>query len=182
MDLHHALRTRSTVHRYHPEPVPADVIDRALAAAHQAPNHKLTWPWRFTVVGPNTRARFLPVAEALKAKKGPLTETGRALIAEKLLNPALVVVSMRRCEATFQAREDYAATACAIQNIQLSVHADGFGAKWSSGGLTTAPPTYETLGIDPAVEEIVGFIWIGVPVERPTVSRPPVEDFVRRLD
>jgi hypothetical protein len=48
--------------------------------------------------------------------------------------------------------------------------------------LTTAPPTYQTLGIDSTLEEIVGFIWIGVPAERPVVKRPPVEDFVRRLD
>ena len=181
MDLHQALTTRSTVHRYLPDPVPSEVIDRALAAAHQAPNHKLTWPWRFTVVGPKTRALFLPVAEALKSKRGPLTDKGRALIAEKLLNPSLVVVSMKRCDVPFQAREDYAATACAIQNIQLSVHADGFGAKWSSGGLTTAPETYQTLGIDSAVEEIVGFIWVGVPAQRGTIERPPLEDFVRRL-
>jgi len=182
VDLHHAIRTRSTVHRYLAEPVPTDVIDRALAAAHQAPNHKLTWPWRFTVVGAKTRALFLPVAEALKAKRGPLTDKGRALIAEKLLNPSLIVVSMMRCEVPFQAREDYAATACAIQHIQLSAHADGFGAKWSSGGLTTAPDTYRTLEIDPAIEEIVGFIWIGVPAQRSEVVRPPLEGFVRRLD
>ena len=182
MELHRALLTRSTVHRYLPEAVPDAVISRALAAAHQAPNHKLTWPWRFTVVGPRTRARFMPVAVALKEKKGPLTSTGRALLAEKLLNPALVVVSQRRCDDAFRAREDYAASACAIQNILLSAHADGFGAKWSSGGLTTAAPTYATLGIDPAVDEIVGFVWIGVPAERPKVPRPPLDGFVRRLD
>ena len=40
--------TRRTVHMYQDRPAAAEVIEQAVRAAHQAPNHKLTWPWRFT--------------------------------------------------------------------------------------------------------------------------------------
>jgi nitroreductase len=51
MDLHTALTTRRTVQRFRPDPVPSDVLHRALDAAQLAPNHKRTWPWRWGQVG-----------------------------------------------------------------------------------------------------------------------------------
>ena len=48
--------SRRTIHSYRPEAIEEEVVQRALRAAHHAPNHKLTWPWRFTRVGPETRA------------------------------------------------------------------------------------------------------------------------------
>ena len=55
---------------------------------------------------------------------------------------------------------------------QLAAFAEGYGAKWSSGGLTTHPETYAAVGIDPEQEEIVGFIWVGVPARVPKIKRP----------
>nr|MBX2797003.1 hypothetical protein [Myxococcales bacterium] len=43
----------------------------------------------------------------------------------------------------------------------LSLHADGFHSKWSTGKVTTHPRTYEILRIDATQERIVGFVWIG---------------------
>ena len=181
MNIEQALKTRRTVHDYRPEPVKPDALERALAAAHQAPCHKHTWPWRFTVVGQTTRQQMVPVAIRLKA--GPnASDKKQAMIRAKVLNPgALIVVTQVRCDDPHRAHEDYAAVACAIQNLQLSAHGDGYGSKWSSGGLTTHPEIYELLGVDSAVEQIVGFVWMGIAAKRCEVKRPPLEGFIRRL-
>lgn len=183
MNTHHALRTRRTIHRWKPEPVPAEVIERALEAAHLAPCHKFTWPWTFHVVGPQTRATLVEVGlQAAERKKGPLSPPQREAVRAKLANAgALIVVSQTPCDDPFRDRENYAAISAAIQNMMLSVHADGYGSKWSTGGVTTAPGTYAALGLDAETAPIVGFVWVGVPASVPEVPRPALAQHVRTL-
>lgn len=181
MDLKTAVMSRVTVHNYRPEPIPDAVVQDALAAAHQAPCHKLTWPWRFTTVRPEHRG---PLVKALCDSKGIPSDSPHWPKAQaKICDPAmLVVVSMRRTpDDAFREREDYAATACAIQNMMLVVHAAGYGAKWGTGGVTRHPDTYAYLGIDQAEEEIVGFVWMGVPDQAKPTARPPLEAHVREV-
>ena len=59
------------------------------------------------------------------------------------------------------AREDYAAVACAVYAAMLSLWSEGVGSKWSTGGVTTDARTYACLGVDPAEQTIVGFLWVG---------------------
>jgi nitroreductase len=174
---------RRTVHDYRPEPVDAAVLDRALEAAQEAPCHKLTWPWRFTRVGPEGRKQLCALNVRLKGEKRPMTEAFEARITAKMMNPAeLLIVSQVRSADPFRAKEDYAAVACAIQNLSLSLHADGVGSKWSSGAVTRHEEAYRVAGIDPELEEIVGFVWIGHPAVVPAApGRPPLEQVVRRV-
>jgi nitroreductase len=183
MDLHDAIATRRTVQRYTGEPVPADVLDRALAAAHMAPCHKLTWPWRFTVVGPEGKEQLVRTAIVMKAaKKGCTPEQMEGPVRNRLGSAGTLVLVSQVLDADPHRREeDYAATACAVQNLMLSLHAQGYGSKWSTGGFSTTPDTYAMAGIDPATERIVGCILAGTPAARPNVPpRPEVAELVRR--
>ncbi|MEO1171006.1 MAG: nitroreductase family protein, partial [Myxococcota bacterium] len=65
MNVHDVLRQRRTVHNYEDQPVDAAVVERALEAARWAPNHKLTNPWCFYVMGERTKARVAEVAAAI---------------------------------------------------------------------------------------------------------------------
>jgi nitroreductase len=182
LDLHTLLHTRRTIHRYLPDPLPPEVLERALAAAHMAPCHRLTWPWRFRVLGPAARERLIPIAVAEKARKAPVSDEQQAAIAAAYRTPpALVLVTSARSAKPEVERENYAATATAIQNLMLAAHADGFGTKWSTGGPTKSPDTYAAFQIDPAVEEIVGMVWMGRAADVPTIPRPPVADHVQHL-
>ena len=60
MELEEAIRTRRTHKAYAREPVDRRTLDELFELARWAPNHKLTNPWRFRVVGPRA-------LEALKA-------------------------------------------------------------------------------------------------------------------
>jgi len=184
-DITTALLTRSTIHHWKPDSIREDAVAAALQAAHMAPCHRYTWPWRFTRVGAKARAALFDLTVAIKkGDRAALPERTRQVLIRKIQNPAeLIVVSMTRCEDAFTARENYAAVACAIQNLALSLHASGYGSKWSTGKVTRDQQSYDILKVDAAEEEIVGFIWAGVPEAIPTApERPALGDYVRYVD
>jgi nitroreductase len=149
-----------------------------------APNHKCTWPWRLTRPGAQTREALVPITLELKQKKKGkvFDEPMRAALRQKVLNPAeMIVVSIVRTDNAFQYREDYAAASCAIQNMMLAAVAEGFGSKWSTGGPTRDPRSYEVLQINPEQEEIIGFLFLGKPGRVPVIERPPLSQHLRRL-
>ena len=181
-----AILTRRTVHHYDPDrAVDPQVLQHALQAARLAPNHKLTNPWRFAHPGPQTRQRITDIGLALKCDDdtpAPRRERVRRKLADP---PELLVVSQPRAGDAFRAREDYAAVACAIQNLMLALWAQGVGSKWSTGDLTRHPDTYRALDIDPEREDIVAFVWIGHPRPEdeplPTPPRQPLDQVYRAL-
>ncbi len=174
MNLQELIADRRTIHDYRDEPLPEGAVERALAAAITAPNHRMTEPWRFVRVGPETRKALLSIAADLKKPSDAAAPSEAALekLRAKMLTPAeLLVVCQVRHPDPGVAREDYAAVACAVQNAMLAFAAEGIGSKWSTGGVTTDQRTYDSLGIDRAQEEIVGFFWAGYPV-RADVPKP----------
>ena len=184
MNIDSILKSRTTVHRYTCENVPENLITAALACAVAAPNHKMTEPWRFAVVGTQAREDLVAIKLELAARTSQGRERLQAKIEDKMLSSShLLVVSLVKCDDPFRAREDYAACACAIQNFCVSLAAHGVGTKWSSGAITTDPRTYKRLQV-PDNEEIIGFVWAGWP--RDDHRKPPrklsVERVLRHVD
>ena len=65
------LRGRRTIDLFEPEPVGTEVLRDAIEVARWAPNHRLTEPWRFYLMGPVTRAAIIDLAVELDtAAKG----------------------------------------------------------------------------------------------------------------
>ncbi|TDP73588.1 nitroreductase family protein [Bradymonas sediminis] len=189
MNTREAILTRRTVQKFSTDPVPEGCVERAVECALRAPNHKLTNPWRFRRAGPETREKLLNIVLDIKradaaAKGRELKQQSIDMIQAKAGNSPelLVVTQIRNDEDAFRSREDYAAIACAIQNISLSLWSEGVGSKWATGGPTRHPDTYKLLGIDPASEEIVGFVRIGHPMVEPMESpRLPLKDVYSEL-
>lgn len=153
--------------------LPEGALQRALEAALSAPNHRMTEPWRFIQVGPAARQALFEIGAELKSTpESPLAGAARDRLAAKMLNPAeLLVVCQTKAEDPEVAQEDYAAVACAVYAAMLSLWSEGIGSKWSTGGVTTDPRTYARLGVDPAEQSIVGFVWVGYDA-RPEAPKP----------
>ncbi len=60
MDVEEAIRSRRTHKAYGPEPVGRDTLDELFELARWAPNHHLTNPWRFRVLGPGRSSGSRP--------------------------------------------------------------------------------------------------------------------------
>jgi len=180
LSAHQAILARRTAHAYRTDPIPQEAIQRAMQAAHHAPCHRRTYPWRFVIVGPQGRELIAQVGTDIKAATRPLSREEIDAVRGKLLAPPqLVVASQMRSGDPHQSKEDYAACSCAIQNMCVSLSAEGIATKWSTGGIISHPGTYHVAGIDPRVEEIIGFIWVGFAESLPDVRRPPLEAVVR---
>lgn len=182
MDTLTAIHSRRTIHKYTDTTVPQDIIDQCIDAAHQAPNHKLTWPWTFIVVGAQTRQHLFEMALGMRKLRPGMSPQVEHRLKEKLLNPGgMVIIAQAKCEDDFREREDYAATSCAIQNFMLAAQSFGYGTKWSTGAITRLPESYDIFGVDPAEQSIVGLIWMGEPEQVPTIERPALEQVTRYL-
>lgn len=169
------IRTRRTVHNFLPEPPPDHVILEAINSARWAPNHKLTQPWRFYVVGPATAAAISELnARLVEEERGEYA--AQMKLQRWLSMPAWIVVTCRKSEDYQRFMEDYAATACAIENLLLDLWSQGIGSKWGTGRVTRHPDFFQLLGADQDLEMVVGMFWYGYPAETPVTERLPVED------
>ena len=175
------IRSRRTIHLFEPTPPPREVILEALDLARWAPNHRLTEPWRFYLLGPETASAVAHLnADLVTENRGP--EAGRKKRERWLSMPAWLVVTARRADDAVTTRENYAATCCAVQNIHLYLWSAGLGMKWGTGAVTRTEAFFDLLGIDPEVEQLVGMFWIGYPAQVPRTQRKPLKDVLTRLD
>ena len=173
MEIHQAIESRRTIHRFNPRKVTEEIVTRAVWAANQAPCHRLTFPWRFTKIGTKKREDLARLSLLLKFGSVSIDDKTKEQASSKILNPShLLIVSQIQSSNPIQRVEDYAACACAIQNLALSLSGEGVGCKWSTGELTTHNQVYEIAEINPKDEEIIGFIWIGYGEKPPKVKRP----------
>ncbi len=181
MSVLDTIRNRRSIYEFKTEPVSREVIARVLETAVWAPNHKLTEPWRFLVVTGKTKESLASIYCRIQREKtrsdDPVilrkaTEKGHAKIMSK---PVIIGVVCRKDEDAFRAREDYAATCCAIHNIALAAWEEGIGMQWSTGGLVRDNETLELLRIDSG-EEIVGFLYTGYPAQVPAQKRVPAAE------
>jgi nitroreductase len=154
-------------------------LQRAIQAATYAPNHKRTEPWRFHLLGPESIRKVCELnAKLITADKGP--EAGEKKLKRWLHIPGWIVVTCQRAAGgdedgrsmlnpTSLAREDYAACCCAIQNLCLSLHANGIGTKWTTGSVNFDPGFAEAVGFSTNEEYVVGTIWFGTPASESSV-------------
>ncbi len=170
VDLDEAIRTRRTHKAYRPEPVPREALEELFDLARWAPNHHLTVPWRFRVVGPRSLERIKGVA-------GP--EGGVKLDRA----PTLVAVTCVESGDPIQSEEDLLATGIAAYIILLGAHARGLGSYWRTPGFLRERTGLEALGV-PADERFVALLHLGVAagVQGPPPDRPAAHATVTYLD
>jgi nitroreductase len=176
-DFAAVLRGRRSIDLFEPEPVGSGVLLEAIDVARWAPNHRLTEPWRFYLIGATVREPIIELAAELDAaKKGE--RAGEARRARLKGIPGFFVLTSRRNEDALAEREDYAACCCAAQNLMLYLWQRGVGVKWTTGGVTRHQRFYDLLGIDASKEVVVGFFWYGVPKVVPAQKRKGVAEIV----
>ena len=172
MEVDAAVRTRRTHKAYRPEPVDAGTLDELLDLARWAPNHHLTNPWRFRILGPASLERLKAAADA--AKPGSGRKLDRA--------PTLVVVSARQTGDRMQDREDVLATGVAAYIVLLAAHARGLAGYWRTLGILDEPGGRAAVGLEPD-EVAVGLVHLGYPLHPPQESeRAPLAEVATRLD
>ena len=156
MHVEEAIRSRRTHKRFGAEPVPRETLEELFALAGYAPNHKLTQPWRFRVLGPETLARLKDVGGE---KEAPKLERA----------PTIVCVTAQLAGDELQDEEDLHATAAAVYAVLLGAEARGLAAYWRSPDVLRTPEGRAAAGLADD-ERFVGLVYLG-----PRVSEPPAK-------
>ncbi|NBB99476.1 MAG: nitroreductase [Bacteroidetes bacterium] len=168
------LRDRRTIHLFTDETPPDSLVRDAIEVARWAPNHRLTEPWRFYLLGDTTTTAIVELnTQLVRARRG--ARAAKAKQARWRSIPGWLLVTSTRSPDDVRDQENYAATACAVQNLQLYLWTHGVGVKWTTGRVTRDPTFWDLVQVDPEVERLVGLLWYGYPAAVPTTKRAPVE-------
>lgn len=169
MEVAEAIRTRRTHKAYAPGAVDRELLTEILELARWAPNHHLTNPWRFRVLGPQA-------LERLKAAAGPeaAPKLDRA--------PTLVACSCVTSGDELEMEEDLLATACAAYIVLLAAHDRGLAGYWRTPGVLRTDEGRAAVGIGDD-ERFVGLLHLGrAAQEQRPPERAPAEQVIEFLD
>ena len=120
MEIDQAIKNRRTIHIFSKKSVPSEVIEKSIVAANQAPCHRRTFPWRFTSIGLKKRELLYQLQLTLKFGDKPTDESSLKSVRDMRLNPSYLLIASQICtDNQVQKLEDYAACACAIQNLSF---------------------------------------------------------------
>jgi nitroreductase len=162
------IRDRRSQKTFTNRPVNEADIRTLLDAAVLAPNHKLTQPWGFIVLGPRARRRYGEIKAHLRVREETdpvVAEEKRAKIAAEIAAvPAVVVVTQRVEGEPNRRREDYAAIFMAIENMLLAATSMGLGSKVHTGDIMNAVPMRELVKAEEH-EQIVAIVHLGEAAE-----------------
>jgi nitroreductase len=164
-----AIRSRRTHKSFGREPLSREDLEALLDLARFAPNHHLTQPWRFRVLGPAS-------LERLKAAAGPAE-------APKLDRaPTLVVASAVLQGEPQQDEEDLFATAAAVYVVLLAATDAGLASYWRTPAVLRTPEGLAAVRI-PDGERVLGLIHLGRPrVDPPVKERERAAAYMAFLD
>jgi len=168
MDLEQAIRTRRTHKAFAPESVDRETLDELLELARWAPNHHLTNPWRFRVLGPDSLAKLKEVAGPEAASK-----LDRA--------PTLVIATTTRMGDPVQDEEDLLATGVAAYIVLLTAHARGLVGYWRTPAILRTAAGRAAVDI-PDDERFVALLHLGHPrQDKDAPEREPAGHYVTYL-
>lgn len=176
-EIAEGIRNRRTVKLFLKRPVSRQLVLDAIEVARWAPNHHVTEPWHFYVLGPETIAEAVELTRIVTTE-GKGEKMGDFKAASAAERPGWLVVTCRVTDDELMQREDYASCACAIQNFMLYLSAAGVASKWSTGAVTRDDRFLRLLGIDPEEEFVVGLIWYGYAKVTPGQRRKDVAEIV----
>ena len=158
--------TRRSVPKTHGPAPDRRTILELLEAGVRAPNHHLTEPWRFIVLGAEALKELGEVWAADAERHGKDPDKVR----DKPLRAPVVIAVIERPKGhlpkVFDV-EEYHAVGALMQNILLAAHAKGLGAMLRTGPPVHIPEVGAMLGLGEG-ERIAGLIYLG--------RKPPGDD------
>jgi 5,6-dimethylbenzimidazole synthase len=172
--VYKTIFSRRDVRRFLSSPIPAEVIERILLAAHHAPSVGFMQPWNFIVIRDAEAkksikqaflaARAQEAEQFADARKELYLSLKLEGIEEAPLNICVTCDPTRHGPAVLgrsaNPKTDVYSTCCAIQNLWLAARAEGLGVGWVS--ILSEERLKDILRI-PVHVAVVGYLCVGYP-------------------
>ena len=175
------IRSRRTTNLFLKQGVSRDLVLEAIELARWAPNHHLTEPWHFYLLGDDKKVASAELIRTI-VTENKNAEMGEHKFKAAKAIPGWLVVTCQKSDDELRGREDYAACCCAVQNILLYLSEAGVASKWTTGLITRDERFFDLLGIDADTEYVVSLMWFGYPKILPTQSRKDVAEILTETD
>lgn len=175
-----AILQRRSIKKFNGALVEKEAVFEILDDAKWAPNHGNRQPWRVVVgAGENLSAVHELLRDLAVPKWQELTEDALATQMQKFtLAGAVAFVLVKEDMRQKERLEDYAATSCYLQNVQLLAFDKGIGTCWKTPGFIDNPKFREALNAQPN-ERVMAMLQFGHYDELPKAKeRKEVTDFV----
>lgn len=170
MDVFEAIESRRSTKAFTDREITREEIERLLETVVHAPNHRMTEPWGFLVLGEEAKRAYGQVLGGRRARRIEDPEAAKAVLEKTVRRmesvPVIIAVTTRLDENPEIREEDYAATYMGIQNLLLAATAQGLGTHVKTGAVMDDPALREALGV-PEDRRIVALIDLGEPAETP---------------
>jgi nitroreductase len=153
METLEAIRTRRSIRRFTGETIPREHLIALVDAARWAASGSNKQPWEFVIVTDRTTIAQLCAASAW-------------------MEHAAAIIAVVMDPASRWWMEDGSA---AVQNLLLAAHALGYGACWLEGYTIPHEEEFKALLHVPADRRLFTLVPVGVPAERPTREKKPLE-------
>lgn len=181
-----AIRARVSVKEYTDRPVDREMIEALLELALLAPNHRMTEPLEFRVLGEAAKRAY---GEALGERKAAKIDERAvaAKVREKVVRrhvgvPAMIAVLVREDEDPEIREEDYATAFMAIQNLSVAAVARGLGTHVKTGAVMGDASLRAALEAE-ADQRVAAIVFLGEPAEVPEAKpRAAAADRTRWLE
>jgi nitroreductase len=174
MNVQDAIRTRVSVKDYRGDPVPDAVVETLIELANLAPNHRMTEPLEYRVMGDGAKRAY---AHALAARKtARIEDAGTAeavrdrVVTRTTSVPAMVAVLVHQDEDPEVREEDWATAFMAIQNLSLAAVDMGLGTHIKTGAVMEEPALRGALDAR-GDQRVAAIVFLGAPAEVPE-SKP----------
>ena len=158
MNILDAIQTRASVGIHGSEVPTRAQIERIIAAAQWAPNHRLTEPWRFTVFTGDERKALGDAQASASGLDDPVKIERQA--AKPLRAPVVIVVHSVPGRDDEETKENRYAVAAAVQNLLLAAHAEGLGAIWRTGSAIYSDEVARLVGAESG-DDIIAAVYVG---------------------
>ncbi|MFN3560152.1 MAG: nitroreductase [Brevundimonas sp.] len=145
-------------------------VERILLLGARTPDHGKLFPWRFVVLGPQTRAdlagQLLPLAD-----RQPGADKARKVLSKLTAAPLTILVIASPVDSQkVPVWEQHLSAGAVCMNLEHAANALGYSASWITDWYSYDAEATALLGVRQG-ELIAGFIHIGtlaeVPLERP---------------
>lgn len=170
-DVIEAIRERRSIKSFKDRPVAEGDIDALLELAVRAPNHRMTGPWGFVVMGPGGRGAYGEALGNRRARKVEDPDAAAAVLQKTVEGavavPAMIAFTQRLSDDPEIREEDYASVFMGIQNVCLAAPSLGLGTHIKTGAVLGEESLRRALGVADG-ERVVALVQLGEPEEIPS--------------
>ncbi|MCA3699489.1 MAG: nitroreductase [Brevundimonas sp.] len=145
-----------------PGPSEAD-IDLILTLGARSPDHGKLTPWRFVVLGRQTRGEIAERLAAMAVEKA-LPAKATAVLSKLTAAPVTILVLSTARPASKPEWEQVLSAGAVCMNIEHAAGALGFASSWITDWYSYDAEAAALFGVT-SEERVAGFIHIGTPVE-----------------